>query len=580
MLRHPPHRRFCCVPVASARRGGARSKVRADTLDLGMKRSLALLLAATDAVLAALLGVAVPLCVTAIVWAARGLPSGGGELAARVGANTWLLSLGGGVDITLDAATAVALGAPNATTFPIAIAPLALTALTVGFAIRGGVRAQKAGIARDGVLVSTLVVVILAGIVSTLTATPGATPIMWRALLGAALVYGVPAALAASAPRLRTLDNERPFLATTWHLVKGMGTGFLVASTLILTAAFIAGMGRVLAVFQAMHLDPFGAVAAGIAQLAILPNFLVWALAWSTGPGFEIGHGATASMLGTNLGPLPLVPMFGVIPEGNAPWLLALVAVPFLGVLLGAHSIRFREVRPHLSRGARVGAVMLAGLVLALAAGVLVLLAAGPAGPGRLAWIGPNPLWTMLAVLGFSVLAGLSGVFLPRGFLLGEVPEDERSLRVEETRDVVDEEADDEPAPRRRWFGARAARARDDGDAANEADLDEDDELDESDEEAFEDGAWDAWITEDDEADEVDDEDDTSSGHEAGAGRETGSEREETAHPTAEREQDRSPRSRFGRTRRDSSSRTAGGLKRAIEREDEPDIYADIDLDD
>lgn len=543
-----------------------------------MKRSLALLLAAADAVLAALLGLALPLVAAATVWAARGLPAGGGDLSLRFAADTWLLSLGGGLSVTLDEATAVGLGASGPVGFTLAIAPMGLTLLTLVVAARGAHRAAAAGIARDGVIVSTLLFAVIAGVVSAMAAMPAVTPILWRSVLGAALVYGIPAAIAAVRPHLVDFGDEHPLLAQSTRLVKGMAAGLLASSALVLGAGLIAGMGRVLSVFQSMHLDPMGAVVAGFSQLAMLPNFLVWALAWSTGPGVEIGQGASATILGTNLGPLPLVPLLGVIPEGSAPWLLAVAVVPFLGTTLGAHIIRFGE-DSFTPGGMRAGAVAIASLVLAIVAGLLVLLAAGPVGPQRLAWIGPNPLWTMLAVFGFALVGGLVGAFLPRGFLLGEVHDDRgdddvapqrtaQEAQDEEPDDVDDEgdeDAAEEPPRRRSWFGRRrradaASNETSSDDDADEDVFDEDDDVD--DEIDPEQEAWDAWIAEA-EAEEAARERD----NEAGV---------EDVNETP----DTSIRHRFTRRRDEGSGRTAGGLKSAIQRDDEPDIYADIDLDD
>ncbi|WP_066082437.1 cell division protein PerM [Pseudoclavibacter albus] len=543
-----------------------------------MKRSLALLLAAADAVLAALLGLALPLVAAATVWAARGLPAGGGDLTLRFAADTWLLSLGGALSVTLDEATAVGLGASGPVAFTLAIAPMGLTLLTVVVAARGARRAAAAGIARDGVIVSTILFAVIAGVVSAMAAMPAVTPILWRSVLGAALVYGIPATIAAVRPHLAEFGDEHPLLALSTRLVKGMAAGLLASSALVLGAGLIAGMGRVLSVFQSMHLDPMGAVVAGFSQLAMLPNFLVWALAWSTGPGVEIGQGASATMLGTNLGPLPLVPLFGVIPEGTAPWLLAAAVVPFLGTTLGSHSIRFGE-DSFAPSGMRAGAAAIASLVLAIVAGLLVLLAAGPVGPERLAWIGPNPLWTMLAVFGFALVGGLVGAFLPRGFLLGEVHDDQddddvapqRTVREaqDEEADDVDDEGDEDAAeeqPRRHsWFGRRRRADDASNDTASDDDPDED-ELD--DEDVAEDEidpeqeAWGAWVAE-------------------AEAEEAARERANEAEPEdVDETPDTSIRHRFTRRRDESAGRTAGGLKRAIQRDDEPDIYADIDLDD
>ncbi|CAG7844128.1 hypothetical protein USB125703_00351 [Pseudoclavibacter triregionum] len=561
-----------------------------------MKRSLGLLLAAADAALAVVAGLAAPMLLAVIAWLSRGMGADGWGLASRAGADAWLLAHGAEVDAVLDPTMGASLGSTEILRFPIAFLPLGLTLLTAWFGWRGGARTRRAGLGWDGPVVAVLVVAALAAIVASLASHPYAVVEAWRPALGAALAYGIPAlagarvwrrpAAAASPGGRHGGDDDQaaaaPESALSTALQAFLRTlfGMLAASAAVgavaLLTGLIAGMGRVLGVFQAMHLDPAGVLAVGSSQLAILPNLVVWAFAWCTGAGVELGAGSLASPFATTVAPMPLVPMLGVVPESPAPWLAVALALPIIAGGIGALAPRGLDARgsdereaadvavaPRLPLGTRIlvnlGAALAAGLIIAAAA----WLSGGAVGPGRLQQLGPSPLWTGLLGAGLLALGGLLGGLPPLSFLLGEAPDDE----------------DERPAarPARRGRGATAVGATDeldrDGDGA-----DVDDDLD----------AMPWWRRErpshDDEADAADELDDDAD--EPDYGDDEAPERDDAAAdagPASEPEPDADDADRLDETpaeRDRREARTAGDLVAAIRPdEDEPDIYAGIDLD-
>ncbi|MEZ5189476.1 MAG: DUF6350 family protein [Schumannella sp.] len=115
-------------------------------------------------------------------------------------------------------------------------------------------------------------------------------------------------------------------------------------------------------------------------------------------------HRVARLALGTALGPVPALPIFGAVPTGDLAFGFAGLLVPVVaGFLAGA------AVRPAIERA--LGAVRPGGLLLTAVAGgaagavllgALAWASAGSAGPGRLVDVGPSP-WAV----GFAALAEL-----------------------------------------------------------------------------------------------------------------------------------------------------------------------------
>jgi hypothetical protein len=120
---------------------------------------------------------------------------------------------------------------------------------------------------------------------------------------------------------------------------------------------------------------------------------VIWMASWLIGPGFAIGTGSSVGPFGTELGPIPGLPLFGVIPSGGFSFGIVGILVPILAGFLAAALLRGRFAEARRSHGTRwlfltaVGIGIVAGIEL----GLLAWWSAGAIGPGRLHDVGPNP---------------------------------------------------------------------------------------------------------------------------------------------------------------------------------------------
>ncbi len=180
----------------------------------------------------------------------------------------------------------------------------------------------------------------------------------------------------------------------------------------ILVMLFLRG-GDVVALFGAAHVDAVGATVVTLGELAYLPTMFVWALSWLAGPGFAVGTGTAVSPAGTQLGVVPGIPLFGLLPEVSSFWLLIVVLIPVAAGAAAGWAVRSRLAWEGTARGAGPRAVIAVGIA-AVSAGIAALLAAlasGAIGPGRLIQTGPEPGPLALAI-GIEVLIGAAILLL------------------------------------------------------------------------------------------------------------------------------------------------------------------------
>jgi hypothetical protein len=233
------------------------------------------------------------------------------------------------------------------------------------------------------------------GAVAVACRTPAQSSSLWQAVCTGfllALVAGGFGAARGLAP-WRTLAALLPSRSRSVIL----GT---VAALAVLTAlgALLAGVSL------ALHLRAYkeavaslapgagGSVLLLLAGLGYLPNSVIWAIAYTLGPGFSFGMGTAVSPSGSALGAIPAFPMLAALPVGARaafpPWLgFFVLAAPYLaGALAGLITVRIAPT-PLLE------AAPLWGLVSGSLAGVVIGFAAkfsgGPLGSGRLATVGP-----------------------------------------------------------------------------------------------------------------------------------------------------------------------------------------------
>ncbi|WP_460628498.1 cell division protein PerM [Intrasporangium mesophilum] len=151
-------------------------------------------------------------------------------------------------------------------------------------------------------------------------------------------------------------------------------------------------------------------------QVALLGNAATWALSFLAGPGFQIAVGSTISPAAAHPGLLPLIPVFGALPESDAyPSLMYAVALApvavgaYLGRRVDAELEFFGNVR------ARVSATVVAAALAVTVVIALTALGNGAVGTDRLSAVGPR-IWPLAAALALEVVGGallwLAGLLL------------------------------------------------------------------------------------------------------------------------------------------------------------------------
>jgi hypothetical protein len=436
-----------------------------------VNRASTALFAGLEALLVAAIGIGIPLVPLTVLWATQYDLQIDWPVFFRAAADVWLLGHGADLSLILDPAIAAALALPGAdAAFTLTIAPLGFALLTLLLGMRAGRRLGETHHRLLGLAVAIGVFALLALAVSLLAQHPNARPAIGQGTLLPAAIFGVGvgvgarlarrrrAAMSASsvsgssastsgggsgsaAPALpqavqgavatvrRLADTaftpvreyvagrpapERSVAASA--LVGGTGAALAViaASSVIVALLLATGYASVITLYQSLQAGVPGGIALTLAQLALLPNLILWASSWLVGPGFAIGTGSSVSPLGTVLGPLPALPVLGPLPQGDLTYGLIGVLVPVLAGFLAAVALQPRVARTLPSTGRAWPWHAGAGLAIGLVAGALLAVCAaisgGSAGPGRLVDVGPSPLWVLLFAfleIGLAAVAGM-----------------------------------------------------------------------------------------------------------------------------------------------------------------------------
>jgi Family of unknown function (DUF6350) len=198
----------------------------------------------------------------------------------------------------------------------------------------------------------------------------------------------------------RALAPWRHLAGLLGHRLRSLTVGTAGALAVLTAAGSLLGC-----VSLALHLAEFkavdavlapgavGAVLLLLAQLAYVPNAVIWAISFMLGPGFAFGTGTVVAPTGSALGPLPALPMLAALPPGLHPSVppplsAAVLVVPYLAGAFGG--LLMTRAAPELALetaplwGFACG--VLTGCVLA----ILAEFAGGPLGSGRLAAVGPS----------------------------------------------------------------------------------------------------------------------------------------------------------------------------------------------
>jgi hypothetical protein len=369
------------------------------------------------AVWTALLGLACLVCFTLAAWVTADHHEDAVRPALATAVQAWLLAHHTGLAIS-----GGSLG----------IVPLGLTAGLALLLVKGGRQAARLSGARDrfDCLTTALAVAVPYGVVAALLTKPAQSgqvqPAPLQALAGASvLAFGC-----AGFGALREAGQWAGLVAAVPNGVRAVLRAAAAATAVIVgvgAALVVIGLAthteRAAALTGSLHGGVAAALLMAVLSMAYAPNLVVWASAFSVGPGFAVGARTSVALGGVHLGAVPALPLLAPLPnDGSIPVLGWLAVVGPIGAGLLAGWLLSR-VRPAAAlpagrwweryRVLDAGHGLAAGAVCGLALGALGWLSAGPLGPGRMAHLGPSAWQVALAAaVEVGALAGATSWLL------------------------------------------------------------------------------------------------------------------------------------------------------------------------
>ncbi|MCW4386031.1 DUF6350 family protein [Salinibacterium sp. SYSU T00001] len=394
-----------------------------------MNRPLTAVFSALEALLVVGIGIGIPLVPLTIVWGFQYELQVDWLVFWRAAVDTWLLGHGAAMRVTVDEALAAGLGLPGlGEPFVLSLAPLGFGLLTFLLGQRAGRRIAETPhhLVGLGVAVTTFGLLAFTAVVTSLHEL--ARPSIVQGTIFSTLIFSAGLALGAGLARHRLAGSRpRDFVDAAWDRMTDWPAGVrtvvggalragaasvaaIAAVAAVLVAVLVAvNYGGIIALYEASQAGALGGAVLTVAQLAFVPNLVVWAAAWLVGPGFAIGAGSAVSPLGTTLGPLPSVPVLGALPTGDLAWGFLGLLVPVVAGFLVGVLLRLRDPRM-LPLPLTVATGSLGGVVAGLLLGLLAWWSGGSGGPGRLEVIGPDALVVGLCValeVGVACVLGL-----------------------------------------------------------------------------------------------------------------------------------------------------------------------------
>ncbi|WP_414935844.1 DUF6350 family protein [Amycolatopsis sp. cmx-11-51] len=171
-----------------------------------------------------------------------------------------------------------------------------------------------------------------------------------------------------------------------------------------------------------------------VLSVAYLPNAVVAALSFTTGPGFSVGS-LTVGMFGYQEGQLPGVPVLAGIPSHHAVWWPALLVLPALVGALVGWKIRTIDEDPML----RMRAVAVAGALVAFGCVILGTLSGGRLGDG--------PFDPVSVPVGVASVIAFCWIVIPGGLVAFFAGAHEPPAPPTEPEAIVEAEEEDESVP-------------------------------------------------------------------------------------------------------------------------------------
>ena len=394
-----------------------------------MNRGLSFAIAALQALIIAATAIGIVIAPLTLAWFLEGNGTANYLTALQVAVYAFLLACG--VPLQFEAGEVIGLSFPA---FTMSALPLGLSLLMALMTVRIGHRLSAAPSLWPAWVGGAASFGGIGVAASMLVAGPGVSVAEWAPLIAPALYFGVLLFISSVAgPRFELFEGAngpeakeriwvRNLLQTLlsklhWSLSTvlspaarvglGVVAAMLMVSALMISLALGFGWIEVVRLYEGMRVSILGGVMLTIGQLAILPNLLIYGMAWISGVGFSIGIGSSVTLLATQLGPLPAFPIFAAIPTGGLDRGILFALVPILAAFIGTLLVRRFTDQMRWEYATRFSAAIsfafMAALVAAVAGFLLTLLASGSFGPGRFSQVGVDSL-LFAAVLFLEVL--------------------------------------------------------------------------------------------------------------------------------------------------------------------------------
>lgn len=318
----------------------------------------------------------------------------------------------------------VVLEIPEELRFTVSLVPLGISAITAWLAMRVGLRLRVGIAVGSAILAAGALGFALASYVIIWASTGFDSRPLLETFLPATFWFIVPAWGALLYNKFWVLSDKtwiRGWARSIFHFIprvlkimSAAGLALVSLGALAVSITLLTSYPEVMRLSQMLQLDLLGVVILFLLQLAFLPVFVIWAIAWFSGVGFSIGISTIVSPFELLLGPLPSVPVLGALPSSWGSWgFIAVIITSLLLLAVGAiygELPEFRAPKALTTLAVLLVASALLGLIMAGLAG----LASGALGPGRMEVVGIEA-WVFGGVIALETFVGLTaGVFLRR----------------------------------------------------------------------------------------------------------------------------------------------------------------------
>jgi hypothetical protein len=398
-------------------------------------------IAALEAAILVAVSLGVVLVPLSLVWLLENNPDVDWLVAFRAAADFWLLSHGTGLVVPEGEILGLLVPA-----FVVTLVPLGMTIWLARSFYNAGKRFLAARSLWPGWLGGSLVYGVAALGISTAAYDSAIYPVAWQGvffptilfmifqILGS--VFGQPDEIfegdvldqsperdrirgALNSLRLKLHWSIRSIVSPAFRAGTAITVMLLAVSAFTLAVLIAISWIDITRLYESVQVSILGAVVITIGQLALIPNLVIFGAAWFTGVGFSIGAGSLFSPLGSQVGPLPTMPVLGALPVGQLEFGMISIVVVLLAAFIATLAIRKSadEIRFEFATAwtAAISLGLSIALVTSLQMALLATIASGSAGPGRLVQVGVSPwLLALVVFIEVGVVATLAAFYSAR----------------------------------------------------------------------------------------------------------------------------------------------------------------------